>query len=403
MMMLVPPNQKQKTTIATDYYEFMDKLLNSVEEDTRDESSLNEFSMPAYYGRIDEKNVEYRVSRSSADQDCLLLNIDRFYAVPEICKYDEHVRLHFDFERKIGFSADARCIGFSRTTGLPAFKICKDDSEKYGTHLLSAYRKPDLICIEKVNIGKVFRCKAAEDSHGNYVNFRVMRISSRKIEIEDGRLTDLYMFTGMGISLTFSKRGETMAVVFGNVESFDNSSGRIEVKFDSPLPPVDIDSLMEVQVFDSVPNQQKRWDVSRVENMTGMFCGNVGNMSVTLSNPVNSATLSNPLNKMNKTKMNEVKHAVKSESKVKFTIGKEYKLRRKSLYSMVEKRYICKGIVWKIKNEPVGIVVMKCTEHQPDEYIFTLGRHDCKRLHIKFEPGLQVFSIKERFIEVKNY
>ncbi len=384
--MLAPSKPKNMDMLA-DYTELMNKLLNSVEEDTQNESSLNEFNMSAYYGRIDERKVEYRVSRSSADQDCLLLNIDRFYAVPEICKYGEHVRLHFDFERKLGFSVEARCIGFSRTTSLPVFRICKDDSDKYGTHLLSASRKPDLICVEKVNLGKVYICKAAEDSYGNFNSFRVMRISSRKIEIEDGRLTDLYMFTGMGISLTFSKKGGT-TVVFGNVESFDNSSGRIDVKFDSPLPSVDIDSLMEVQVFDAVPNQQK-W--------------NAGNVPVILPNPANTAILSNPENKKKKTKMNEVKHVVKSESKLKFTIGKEYKLRRKSLYSMVEKRYICKGIVWKIKNEPVGIVVMKCTEHQPGEYIFTLGKHDCRRLHIKFEPGLQVFSIKERFIEVKNY
>lgn len=390
MIMLVPPKPKN-ISMAVDYADFMGKLLNSVEEDTQNEFHLTEFSTSAS-GRIDEKKVKYRVSWSSADQDCLLLNIDRFYAVPEICKYDEHVRLHFDFEGKIGFSVDARCIGFSRTTGLPVFRICKDDTEKYGTHLLSVSRKPDLICVEKVNLGKVYICKASEDSYGNFNNFRVMRISSRKIEIEDGRLTDLYVFTGMGISLTFSKKGGT-TVVFGNVESFDSSSGRIEVKFDAPLPAVNIDSLMEVQVFDVVPNQQK-WNVGNVPEILS---------NPILSNPVNVKILSNPVNKKKKTKMNEVKHAVKSESKLKFTVGKEYKLRRKSLYSMVEKRYICKGVVWKIKNEPVGIVVMKCTEHQPDEYIFTLGKHDCRRLHIKFEPGLQVFSIKEKFIEVKKY
>lgn len=385
MLMIVPP-KPENINMAAYYPEFMGKLLNSVEEDTQNEFHLTEFSTSAS-GRIDGKKVKYRVSRSSADQDCLLLNIDRFYAVPEICKYDEHVRLHFDFEGKIGFSVNARCIGFSRTTSLPVFRICKDDSEKYGTHLLSASMKPDLICVEKVNLGKVYICKAAE----NY-GFRVMRISSRKIEIEDGRLTDLYMFTGMGISLTFSKKGGT-TVVFGNVESFDNSSGRIEVKFDAPLPAVSIDALMEVQVFDVVPKQQK-WNTGNVLEILP---------NPILSNPVNVKILSNQVNKKKKTKMNEVKHAVKSESKLKFTVGKEYKLRRKSLYSMVEKRYICKGIVWKIKNEPVGIVVMKCTEHQPDEYIFTLGKHDCRRLHIKFEPGLQVFSIKERFIEVKDF
>lgn len=59
----------------------------------------------------------------------------------------------------------------------------------------------------------------------------------------------------------------------------------------------------------------------------------------------------------------------------------------------VVKTYICVGIVKTILNNPINVVIMKQILGDRSSMIFCLNKMDCKRLHIKYEPGLQVFSI----------
>lgn len=92
-----------------------------------------------------------------------------------------------------------------------------------------------------------------------------------------------------------------------------------------------------------------------------------------------------------------LKLSLKKNNK-KFKIGEEYRLRNKSVFSMKEKRYICKKVVYKMSDEPVEIVVMKCIDVVLDEDVYTLSKNDCKKIHLKYEPGLQVFSMKENFL-----
>lgn len=344
---------------------------------------------------IDTPEIRYYAMLSDKTNR-LTIGIESFPVVPKICDMHDNVRIHFDSEGKIGFHLDAKCIGFSRITNLPIFDVCERDSKMYKESFIYSGNKPSLTCIEKVNLGSLYKCEVSGDSN----SFRVVKIDNRSghsMVIEDGRLSELYIFKGARVMLTFKKRMGVTKLI-GDVESFIKVSGRISVKFLYPIPSVDINTLVKVEVMDAVPFPNETNKTSSIGNISGWDVSSVGYMSHVL----NSAA-SPKVTVKKKQKVNEIKRSVKLESKVKFTVGKEYKLRRKSLYSMTEKRYICKGIVWKIKNEPVGIVVMKCTEDQPGEYIFTLGKHDCRRLHIKFEPGLQVFSIKERFIEVKKY
>ena len=49
------------------------------------------------------------------------------------------------------------------------------------------------------------------------------------------------------------------------------------------------------------------------------------------------------------------------------------------------------------KDELLNILILKQVEG-PKGTIFTLNRNDCKRYHIKYEPGLQVFSMEFNWI-----
>lgn len=89
---------------------------------------------------------------------------------------------------------------------------------------------------------------------------------------------------------------------------------------------------------------------------------------------------------------------------VKFVRGKQYKLRFKGMEGCNSQTilYRCVQIIHTIKNEDVGIVVMKAMEEHPiqSHQVYCLNRFDCKKYHIKYEDGLEVFSQMMNWIPV---
>ena len=98
----------------------------------------------------------------------------------------------------------------------------------------------------------------------------------------------------------------------------------------------------------------------------------------------------------------KAKNNAKALVKKKFVVGKKYMLRQKSVCGSREiiKKYVCKKFIYTVKDELLNILILKQVEG-PKGTIFTLNRNDCKRYHIKYEPGLQVFSMEFNWIPCK--
>ena len=64
----------------------------------------------------------------------------------------------------------------------------------------------------------------------------------------------------------------------------------------------------------------------------------------------------------------------------------------------VLKKFVVKKVIWKVKDNIRNILVLKQIAG-PQTTIFTLSRVDCRRYHIKYEPGLQVYSMEMNFIK----
>lgn len=98
----------------------------------------------------------------------------------------------------------------------------------------------------------------------------------------------------------------------------------------------------------------------------------------------------------------EAKNNAKALVKKKFVVGKKYMLRQKSVCGSREiiKKYVCKKFIYTVKDELLNILILKQVEG-PKGTIFTLNRNDCKRYHIRYEPGLQVFSMEFNWIPCK--
>lgn len=90
-----------------------------------------------------------------------------------------------------------------------------------------------------------------------------------------------------------------------------------------------------------------------------------------------------------------VKSKAKSEINKKFVRGSYYFLKDKC--SNTIKEFELKQIIWTINDNIINALIMKQISG-PNNSIFTLNKYDCKKFHIKFEPGLQIFSMDLNWI-----
>lgn len=60
-----------------------------------------------------------------------------------------------------------------------------------------------------------------------------------------------------------------------------------------------------------------------------------------------------------------------------------------------------KKIIWSVKSQIVNVLVLKQLEGPNNNR--TLTKDDCKKYHIKYEPGLQVYSMNIGFSKRKKY
>lgn len=102
---------------------------------------------------------------------------------------------------------------------------------------------------------------------------------------------------------------------------------------------------------------------------------------------------------LNETEKQKLKKQEKKKINKKFIIGDTYILRSKRVKGCKQtvKEFIIKKYIYTINDEPVNVVIVKQISGDMSN-IFTLNRNDCKKLHLKFEEGLQVYPMELNWI-----
>ena len=101
---------------------------------------------------------------------------------------------------------------------------------------------------------------------------------------------------------------------------------------------------------------------------------------------------------------NVTKRQAKRSIKKRFKIGGRYFLHLKSRDGSryVLKEFVCKKFIYSLHDNIMNIVIMQQVAGELDKK-FTLNKNECKQFHIKYEPGLEVYSMELNWIpERKN-
>ena len=104
-----------------------------------------------------------------------------------------------------------------------------------------------------------------------------------------------------------------------------------------------------------------------------------------------------------------IRHKKKSKANAKNALKTRYKigdiliLRGKIRDGSPEliKKFEVKKVIWSIREVPVNILILKQLEGVNNN--MSLTKNDCKRYHIKYEEGLQSYSMMLNFIKRKKF
>lgn len=91
------------------------------------------------------------------------------------------------------------------------------------------------------------------------------------------------------------------------------------------------------------------------------------------------------------------------KKKQKWVIGGHYiqKIKPKDGSKTLVWEYELIKFVYTINDYPMNSLIVKRVSG-PDEQIYTVGHNDCKRLHIKYQPGLQIMSMDTPNLKLKT-
>lgn len=97
------------------------------------------------------------------------------------------------------------------------------------------------------------------------------------------------------------------------------------------------------------------------------------------------------------------KNQAKSFINRKFKIGDILVLRGKIKDGSERnvKEFEVKKVIWSVKSQPVNVLILK--QLSGINTNMSLNKNDCKKYHIKYEPGLQVYSMSLNFNKKKRY
>ena len=96
------------------------------------------------------------------------------------------------------------------------------------------------------------------------------------------------------------------------------------------------------------------------------------------------------------------KNEAKASVKTRYKIGDHVILRGKIKdgSERVVKKFEVKKVIWSIHSNPVNILILKQLEGPNNNR--SLDKNDCKKYHIKYEEGLQVYSMMLNFSKIRK-
>lgn len=101
-------------------------------------------------------------------------------------------------------------------------------------------------------------------------------------------------------------------------------------------------------------------------------------------------------------KKNKSKNEAKSKINVRFKVGDIVLLRGKIRDGSKRniKKFEVKKVIWSVKGNPVNVLILKQIEGINNN--MSLDKNDCKKYHIKYEEGLQAYSMMMNFVKLKR-
>lgn len=96
------------------------------------------------------------------------------------------------------------------------------------------------------------------------------------------------------------------------------------------------------------------------------------------------------------------KNEAKASVKTRYKIGDHVILRGKIKdgSERIVKKFEVRKVIWSVHSNPVNILILKQIEGPNNNR--SLDKNDCKKYHIKYEEGLQVYSMMLNFSKIRN-
>lgn len=94
----------------------------------------------------------------------------------------------------------------------------------------------------------------------------------------------------------------------------------------------------------------------------------------------------------------EAKNSVKYRYKVGDRVVLRGKIRDGS--ERIVKKFEVVKVIWSIRSKPVNILILR--QYEGPNNNRSLDKNDCKKYHIKYEPGLQVYSMMLNFSKIRK-
>jgi hypothetical protein len=153
-------------------------------------------------------------------------------------------------------------------------------------------------------------------------------------------------------------------------------------------------SITQIQINNNSENVVQTQVVSQEVYYQKMF---QGCQSVNIED--NNSTTVNSSYKLKNIAKNKAKRSINK----RFKVGGRYFLHLKSRDGSryILKEYVCKKFIYSLNDNIMNIVIMQQVAGEVDKK-FTLNKNECKQFHIKFEPGLEVYSMDMNWITEKK-
>ena len=96
------------------------------------------------------------------------------------------------------------------------------------------------------------------------------------------------------------------------------------------------------------------------------------------------------------------KNEAKASVKTRYKIGDHVILRGKIKdgSERIVKKFEVRKVIWSVHSNPVNILILKQIEGPNNNR--SLDKNDCKKYHIKYEEGLQVYSMMLNFSKIRK-